>query len=339
MSPEMATLKDIAKACGVSVATASKALNGYTDVGGDTVTLVQQMAEKMGYFPSSVARAMRTNRTNNLGILFTDKMQSGLGHEYFSSMLESFKVETEKQGYDITFISRNIGGRTMSYLEHCRYRHCDGVLIASVDFDDPQVAELASSSVPVVTVDHVFNNCSAIMSDNVGGMQLLVQHILDKGHRRIAFIHGEDTAVTKKRLAGFHKTCQANGIEIPKNLLRASMYHDPRGSAHITRELLDLAEPPTCILYPDDFSFIGGLNELEAHGLSIPADISVTGFDGILLSQVLRPRLTTLKQNTQKIGQVAAQELISAIEHPEMHAPEQVLIEGYLLEGDTVASI
>lgn len=332
----MVTLKDVAKTCGVSLATASKALNGYSEIKAETAKMVRETAEKLGYFPNSVARAMRTNRTNNIGILFTDKTQHGLGHEYFSSMLESFKSEVEAAGYDITFISRNIGGRPMTYLEHCRYRHFDGVMIASVDFTEPMVIELANSGIPVVTIDHVFNNCHAIMSNNVAAMQTLTEYIISKGHRRIAFIHGEDTVVTRKRLAGFHKALEAHNIEIPKAYLRSSLYHDPRGSAHITKELLELPDRPTCIIYPDDFSYIGGLNEIEYHGLKIPQDISVAGFDGIFLSQALRPRLTTLKQDTDIIGRSAAQKLISSIENPLTDAPEQVLVEGFLLEGQTV---
>ena len=120
-----------------------------------------------------------------------DERQSGLTHEYFSAVLDSFKVEAEKHGYDITFINHNISGRSMSYLEHCRYRNVDGVVIACVNFYDPQVVELVNSEVPVVTIDHVFNNRMAILSDNVSGLKALVRQAWACGHRRIAFIHGE----------------------------------------------------------------------------------------------------------------------------------------------------
>lgn len=88
-----------------------------------------------------------------MGVLFVDERQSGLTHEYFSAVLDSFKVEAEKRGYDITFINHNISGRSMTYLEHCHYRSVDGVVIACVNFYDPQVVELVNSDVPVVTID------------------------------------------------------------------------------------------------------------------------------------------------------------------------------------------
>ena len=198
----MPSLKDLAKECGVSVATVSKALNDQPDISPATRERVRAAAHRMGYLPNAAARSLKTNRTYNLGVLFVDERQSGLTHEYFSAVLDSFKVEAEKHGYDITFINHNISGKSMSYLEHCRYRNVDGVVIACVNFYEPQVVELVNSEVPVVTIDHVFNNRMAILSDNVFGLKALVRQAWACGHRRIAFIHGEKTAVTENRVAG-----------------------------------------------------------------------------------------------------------------------------------------
>ena len=118
----MSSLKDLAQECGVSVATVSKALNGQPDISAATRDRIREAARRMGYVPNMAARSMKTNRTYNLGVLFVDERQSGLAHEYFSAVLDSFKVQVEKLGYDITFINRNLGGRTMTYLEHCHYR-------------------------------------------------------------------------------------------------------------------------------------------------------------------------------------------------------------------------
>ena len=161
----MASIKDIAKACGVSVATVSKALNGHNDISQATKEKVREAARQIGYMPNSAARALKTNRTYNLGVLFVDEAQSGLTHEFFAAVLDSFKRHAEGRGYDITFINHNISGRSMTYLEHCHYRSVDGVVIACVNFYEPQVVELVNSEVPVVTIDHVFNNRMAILSE------------------------------------------------------------------------------------------------------------------------------------------------------------------------------
>jgi LacI family transcriptional regulator len=335
----MVTIKDISKRCGVSAATVSKALNGYTDIGEGTAENVRNVAKEMGYLPNATARALKTNRSNNIGVLFVDQTHCGLTHEYFSSVLNSFKEEAESRGFDITFISKNLGQFQMSYYEHCRYRNCDGVVIASVNFKDPDVIELVNSEIPTVTIDHVFDNRTAILSDNVKCIGNMVRYLYDYGHRRIAYIHGEDTSVTQKRLASFYKTCQELGVEIPDEYVRTAIYHDPKASGLATRELLTLPVRPTCIMYPDDFSFIGGMNEIERHGLEIPDDISVVGHDGIYLSQVLRPRLTTLKQDTDTLGKEAAAMLIEAIVSPKTFIPKQVVVPAHLIEGRTVKSL
>ena len=168
------SMKDIAQACGVSVATVSKALNGQQDIGRETREKIRRVADEMGYMTNASARALKTSRSFNIGVLFIDPKQGGLAHEYFSSVLDSIRVEAERCGYDITFINRNVARRQTSYLQHCLYRGVDGVVIASVDFDDPMVLELVHSGLPVVTIDHLFNGRMAVMSDNVSGMETLV---------------------------------------------------------------------------------------------------------------------------------------------------------------------
>ena len=128
----MVSMKDIAKKCGVSVATVSKALNGQKDIGESTRLRICAAAEEMGYMANSVARALKTNRSHNLGMLFVDERRSGLGHEYFSTILEGFKDEAESHGYDITFINSHVGDGSDAYVKHCRYRRLDGIVIACV---------------------------------------------------------------------------------------------------------------------------------------------------------------------------------------------------------------
>ena len=335
----MVSMKDIAKACGVSVATVSKALSGQPDIGEQTRELICRTADSLGYMTNSAARALKTNRTYNIGVLFVDERRSGLAHEYFSAVLESLKVEAEANGYDITFINRNVGKKATTYLQHCQYRGVDGVVIACVDFNDPQVLELVNSRLPVVTIDHVFNNRAAVVSDNVRGMEELVRYVYAKGHRRIAFIHGERTTVTENRLTGFYRACDALGLEIPEEYVREGVYHDPDRCAELTRELLQLPEPPTCILMPDDYSALGGMDAIRAAGLRIPEDISITGYDGVAMIQMCQPQLTTVEQDVSRIGREAARKLVHLIEQPRTTLPEIISVPCRLIAGKTVAKL
>ena len=127
------------------------------------------------------------------------------------------------------------------------------------------------------------------------------------------------------------------GLEIPDEYIVECVYHDPDCCAEATWCLMALPDPPTCILFPDDFSAIGGMNALMEMGLRIPEDISVAGYDGIHLAKVLR--LTTYSQNAQALGRTAAERLISLIEHPKTTVLDRVLIEGGLMEGTSVGQI
>ena len=335
----MVSMKDIAKRCGVSTATVSKALNGQPDIGEETRERILRLADEMGYMANSAARALKTNRSYNIGVLFVDPMHGGLAHEFFSTVLDGIRSEAERHGYDITFINGSVGQRQTSYLQHCRYRGVDGVVIASADFDDPVVTELVQSDLPVVTIDHIFNNRISVMSDHLQGMGELVRYVAAKGHRRIAVIHGELTSVTQNRLTGFHRACEELGIDVPEMWIREGVYHDPESCCKITGELLSLPERPTCIFFPDDYSSIGGMNAIHEAGLEVPKDISAVGYDGIPLSRIVSPVLTTWRQDTEKLGTTAADRLIEQIEHPRTAILDREIVTGSLQVGGTVGQI
>ena len=124
------TIRDVAEKCGLSVSTVSKALNHYSDISEETRKRVHAIAKQIGYHPNALARALKTNRSQNLGVLFVDDFGSGLTHPFFSAVLDSFKQAAEKRGYDITFINHNVGENHMTYLEHCQYRNVDGVCLS-----------------------------------------------------------------------------------------------------------------------------------------------------------------------------------------------------------------
>ena len=336
----MVSMKDIAKRCNVSVATVSKALNGYSNIGKAKREEIQAVAKEMGYFPNSSARALKTNRSYDLGILFADNLHNGLTHDYFAAILNSFKVTAEAKGYDITFTSMSmVANRRMSYYEHCRYRGLDGVVIANIDFTTPEVLELVRSTLPVVTIDFVFDGRTAVVSDNVRGMRDLVEYAVRKGHRRIAYIHGDNNSVTRDRLTGFYRTLEEHGIQVPDRYILESRYRDSDTTEQKMRQLLAMKDRPTCVFMPDDFSAVGGLSMIYGMGMKIPDDISVIGYDGIPMSRAMFPRLTTLRQDTEQIGRIAAQELTNLIENPKTALVRKIMVKGEIQEGGTVRDI
>ena len=327
----MVRLKDIAEVCGVSVATVSRALNGLTNENRERTAFICQTARDMGYYPNAAARTLKTSRSNNLGILYEDRMN----HEYFSSLFDELRREADAHGYDLTFLGQG-GFSESNYYEHARQRNLDGVIVVQADYDAAGIIRLATSSIPTVIIDHTYDGCDCVTSDNRSSMDQIVRHVYARGHRRISFIQGEKGAVSRERLAGFYKACAELGIRVPVEYVREGHFHDPAGCTAFIRELLQMDEKPTCVLCPDDYSCLGALWLLESQGLRVPADISLVGYDGIRMSQMMTPRLTTYCQDTVQIAKEVFALIIDAIENPETHIPKQITVSGMLMEGETV---
>ena len=333
------TIKDVARSCGMSISTVSKVFNGYPDISEATRRQVMDTAHEIGYRPNALARALKTNRSYNLGVLFVDENVSGLLHPFFASVLNAFKAEVESRGYDITFINHNIGTMDMSYLEHCRYRNVDGVCLACVDFYSSEVVELVNSDLPCVTIDHAFDHCDSIISDNLMGVGMLVDRAVALGHRRIAYIHGQrNSAVTENRIRAFYRGMEAHGLDLPDGYVIPGRYDDFETIRSGLLSLLDRPDRPTCILLPDDASYFGALDTIRERGLRVPEDISVAGYDGIYSVQAVRPRLTTIYQNCDAMGRQAALCLIDHIDHPNNAVSKSLLIPTMLIEGESLAA-
>lgn len=335
----MVTLKDIARECRVSFSTVSKALKGSSEISAETIKIIQEKAAQMGYHPNLAARTLRTNRTYDIGVVFEDKTGAGLQHQYFAKIISGFQKVAQEKNYDITFTSQS-SDKPYDYYNHMKGRNFDGVAILSADFNKPGVQTLVQSEIPTVTLDYFYdNNHTSIMSDNEKGMTELVDFIIQNGHTRIAMIHGENTLVTQERINVFKSICKKHGIETPDEYFAEALYHEPITSAEATNVLLDLENPPTCIIYPDDYSALGGIREINSRHLTVGQDISIVGYDGIMLTSMMFPPLTTYEQDGEQIGMKMAEALISNIESGDAYVSTQIMVTGRLLKGGTVAKI
>lgn len=281
---------------------------------------------------------METN--NTIGVLFADRANSGLTHDYFAGILDSFKRTVEERGYNICFLNSNQQNENRkTYLEQANMRGFSGVVIACIEYQDAEVRELLDSGIPIVTIDEDIDNITTVKSDNQQGIRNLVRYLAQMGHKRIAYIIGDDNTVTSIRLNGFLEECKELGIEVPEEYIRRSLYRDMKKAAYETEQLLRLENPPSCILYSDDFAAIGGINILRARGMEIPDDISVTGYDGLNILAQYEPRLTTVKQNSVEIGRQAAIKLMEQIENPGKRIAETIVVDTVLEKGRTVSRV
>ena len=280
------------------------------------------------------------SRTYSLGILFKDNAMCGLTHDYFAGILNGFKLQAEELGYEITFINAGTRHDKRTILEHVKDRNIEGVGIICTDLNDPEVQELLGSDIPLVTIDEPYDGIISILSDNEQGIRNLVYHIAGMGHKKIAYIHGDMNSVTGIRINGFKDACNKMGIDVPKEYIRECNYRDTKKASFETEALLRLPDPPTCIIYPDDYAAIGGINILKAYGLSIPDDISIAGYDGIDIPSRYDPKITTIRQDMDGMGRTAAKTLITLIDSPDsITGRDNIIIETSLSEGNTVRHI
>ncbi len=274
--------------------------------------------------------------SHNIGVLFADESFNGLTHPFFASVLNAFKNEAENHGYDLTFINHNVGGGR-GFVDYCRYRNLDGVLLACVDFYSKAVQELLNSDIPCVSVDYPWPKQSCVLSDNQNGMKQLVDYAVSLGHSRIAFISGQrNSEVTETRRQEYLQAMAAHNLAVPEGYLSEGVYSDNEVVRALVEKLLSRKDRPTCILLPNDTTYFGAQEAIREQELRIPKDISLAGYDGIPLTQTLRPQLTTVRQKSEAMGEQAAKLLIARLEQPEAAVEAVVTVPVELIKGSTV---
>ena len=331
------TLKDIARECKVSFSTVSKALKNSCEISRQTTERIRETAQRMGYHTNAAARTLRTKQSYNIGVIFEDVTGSGLQHQYFAKIFDSINVHANYAGYAITFLSPS---SRHDYLSQARYHGCDGVIIASTIFQREDVRRLLESELPVCTLDYEDeHNHSAVLSDNSTGMKTLLEEIIAKGHRKIAYIHGEPSYVSSQRLETFRSTLAQHGIALQPGYLQEGRYHDTDASYRATGTLLAMEERPTCIIYPDDFAALGGIKALSEARLVPGRDIGIAGYDGILIATLLTPSLTTYEQDARELGRQLVAQVLENIAAQESFTRTTVFVSGRFRPGASVMDI
>jgi DNA-binding LacI/PurR family transcriptional regulator len=306
----MADIRDIAKMAGVSTATVSKVLNNYKEVSNATKARILKIVEEVGYIPNSNARALSTKRSWLIGIVYSECLNIGLEHNYFSGLLEAFKREIEAMGFEVVFIS----GYGIGYLKRCQVRNVDGVFVVAADISDPGLQALFDSDIKCVTTDVPYKSVPLIYSDNRMGSRQAISHLYDLGHRRIAHIAGPAGSVAgKERLEGYRQGLEEHGLAYdPLLVVEAGDFGSSEGYACMNR-LFELDDIPTAVYVICDLSAVGAMHAIKEHQLEVGADISVIGFDDIELAYHIHPSLTTIKQDRKRIGKTLAETLVKRI--------------------------
>lgn len=305
--PTRVTIHDVARESGVSVATVSKVINGRYGVSQATAARVQTVIDSLGYESSLVARSLRSLRTNVIGILVAE-------FEPFSTeILKGTSAAIAGTGFELLAYSG--GGGSRPGWERRYLSRLSGTLIDGAILVTPTV-QVAEASVPVIAVDPHLGPSGppTIDSDNVSGAITAVQHLLDLGHERVAFIGGRpDLESARLREEGYRTALSRAGITPDEELIRVGDYRRESAAAP-ARELLTLENPPTAVFAANDLSALGVMDAAKGLGLDVPRDLSIVGFDNIPESALANPPLTTVSQPLQQMGARAIGMLVDLIE-------------------------
>lgn len=315
----MASIHDVAKEAGVSVATVSKVINHYPDVSEKTRRKVKNAIELLRYRPNVIARGLVTGRSWTVGVLINIPFTN----PYVSMLLEGIKTALENSGYDLMRLSARLNDPGYSFIDHCQSRNLDGVVVFGVEKDHRSIQELIESGIPTMFVDTDATGQRAgnITTDNRNGVHKAVRHLIELGHQRIAYLAGiPGQPVNESRLAGYLDGLKASSIPYREEYVVNGDYSYDSGIQG-TKKLLELAQRPTAIVCTSDMTAFGAIHAIEAQGLTVPGDISVVGFDNIFEAELFKPALTTINQHIHSIGVKSIEELISMIKSADYPPP------------------
>ena len=307
-----ATIRDVARRAGVSTATVSRVLAGIGNPRVETAGAVMAAVEALDYRPSAVARSLRMRRTNTFGLIVTD-----IQNPFFPELVQAADDAARTVGYSILLGSAAFDEhRAVHYLDLMADRRVDGMIVASSQVAEESWRWLVESPVPVVVVNAEPANVpiTVITSDNRAGMRTAAEHLIELGHRRMAYIRGlEGITADQPRVEGFRAACRDAGIPAA-DLIELRGDAQFAGGERAVSELLATGTEVTAIACHNDITAIGALRALRAARIRVPADISVVGCDDIAAASWVVPALTTIAQQKAEMGRMAVERLLAMLD-------------------------
>jgi LacI family transcriptional regulator len=321
------TIKDVARAAGVSVATVSRALNGAENVTPDTRQRVQAAALQLRFTPSSAARSLITRRTHTVGALLPD-----LFGEYFSELIRGVDLKARARGLHLLVSSSHGDALEAGSALRALHGRVDGLLLMSPHIDTASLAANLPQGLPVVLINTRLpeDGLSSFAVDNHGGAFAMTRHLISRGHRQVAFIGGPDKNYeAQERLRGYRSALAELLPGAPELVLPGDFTEESGWRAG--SEIATLAQRPTAVFCGNDMMAIGCLAALAEAGVRVPHDIALAGFDDIPIARYVTPPLTTVRVRIAELGSLAMDRLASAIETPGRSAAQHQTLRAELV--------
>ncbi len=326
------TIYNVAKLSGVSISTISRVLNTPDKVNSETRQKVLEAIDSLGFIPKADARARALSKTNRIGVItpfFTAPS--------FVQRLRGVSAALASLNYELVIYAVDSSDRLEGYLSSIPFTgNLDGLIVMSLSIHDKDAQRLIEHEIVTVLIEHTHPSLNCIEIDDFHGGQMAASHLLEKGHRRIAFVgdkepHDFELHPAGMRLKGFLQVLQKTGIEVPETYLR--QFDDTQADAmQAARELLSLPTPPTAIFAAADVQALSVLKVAREMNFKVPEQLAVIGFDDIDFAEYAD--LTTIRQHLDESGRLAVETLMTRIASPS-RPPQHINLPLQLVERKT----
>lgn len=323
-----ATIKDVAKKAGVSIATVSRVFNNSPLVLDGTKKLVRAAAHELHYTPNASARSLSRKESEAIGLLLPD-----LYGEFFSEVIRGADLTARRHKYHLLLSSSHNSKEDIAAALHAMRGRVDGLIIMSPHLDAQMLNANLPSNLPIALLNCYLHGepFDAINVNNFQGAYQMIQHLLTHGHTRLAIIKGTEHNIdSQERLNGYRKAL-TDGRLAPDSRYELAGDFDEESGYRAAKRALQLAPRPTALFASNDTMAIGALSALRAEGIDVPREVALAGFDDIPVAQFLTPGLTTMRVHISDLGVRAVESLLDLITDRNRHETEQTIIDPELV--------
>lgn len=336
----MVTIKDVAKHANVSIAAVSKTLNGYPDVSEETRKKVLKSVKELNYSPNVLAKNLKQKVVKSIALIFSNFESSSSKDDVLFQIMQGTYDAASHHNYEVVIYTRSLSEQMdKSYWQFCKDRKLSGAIITGLKTTDPYFLEIIDSKFPCVVIDAEMSGdyTGSTMTDNVAAAETAVQYLIDKGHRHIGMVNGHEYAVvSKERQKGYRIALEKNDIPYRDSYVINADYKEEYAYT-MAKPFLESSPEMTAIFCSSDLMAIGFMNRCRELGIHIPDQLSIIGFDDIMLSTYTTPKLTTIKQDFKFMASTAFEQIIRIMEHETRGHNETVPFQ--LLERESVKSL
>ena len=332
------TIRDVAVAASVSPATVSNTINSTRFVSEEVRERVFNAMSELGYEPNTLARGLRSRRTRTIGVIIAN-----IVNPFHASLATVIENKAEEADYSVVLCLSHYNLATEDrYVRTLVGKQVDGIIVGAAGDNESSMRYVRRHDVPVVVLDRVTSDASIdlVTSDNRKGGYLAARHLLDLGHRHIAYVAGPSGAAPPRdRLAGFRDAILETGGDIRPEWVFYNPDFDFVRAKEIAQQLLEMPEMPTAICFANDHMALAGITGLNTAGLKVPEDVSVIGFDDIWVSAISTPPLTTVRQDIDRMAEEAFTLLLNRMTSDEPVGGRRVVFDVQLVERDSCRAL